>query len=432
MAKYNSGFYYNRRGNEYGAVYNSNVYILVLHLNELLRVDDKISENLAKMILFEQNNVLDEIVLTALYTKHDMEYLTIKDDDIKVSLLFFMAEEIGIKDELTDLIVLSYLHDDIKVVEETKMLAEILTRDNINVKDITDVHAFLNQLDEFGLVDLKASLEILISTHDKFGLTDREPRTAVSDFVIGAADNVDRAYDWLIPFGLKIDWDKTKIQVMPEAELTKIQMPGIDGSIIEDSVYKDRLFEIVAYSQDGLSIAQKEELKDKITRVLDATKHQDKKLTVQAADTSFDVRYEGQAEIVDGPSYVKATIPLRTPPYGSSIFETELNGAGLVDNTAGNAPLRVKHIITGAITNPTFSLGTITYTYKGFIPIDNQLIIDHDMMSCYIIDNKGKKTNALANLVGEFQAIPAGESVVLNTTTATASHLKTEWKIKVL
>lgn len=431
MANWNSGFFYNKKGNEKGFVWNSDTYLIILNLHEVFNVNDKISEQLAGYLLIEKlDKFYDELFLQAFYDTTP-ERFSIKEEP-KVFQMFFLTEQLGIKDEFTDLLVLAFLHDKIEVVEQARIFAEILTTDKINIKDIVDLEAFYEMLDKFKLFDLKASMQAMINAHERIGITDHEPRTAVSDFLIGAIDDLDRAYDWLIPFGLKIDWGKSRIDVMPEAELTKIQIPGIDGSIVEDSVYKDRLFEIVAFSEQGLTIYQKEELKKKIARVLDATKHQDKKMTVQANSTSFDVRYEGQAEIEDGPSYVKATIPLTSGPYGYDMFNNELYGPGLVINN-GDAPLKVKHTITGAINNPRFSLGTITYTYDGNLGTQDTLVIDHELMTCYLINNlNGKKTNVLSNLTGEFQAIPVGDSVVLNATAPTSKQILTTWTNKVL
>lgn len=430
MVKFNMGYKYNCKGNERGAVYNSDTYILIINMHELLTVDENISELLATYLLLEKKSAFyDELFLTALYNKHNEKFnLT---DETAIFLLYKLTEELGIKDELTDLLVLAFLHDNINVVEQAKLFAHMLTNDQIKIKEITDLQAFLKTLDKCNLKDLELALSVMLSQHDRFGLTDHEPKTAVSDFLIGAIDDLDRAFEWLVPFGLKVDWGKTKMDVMPEAELTKIEIPGIDGSIIEDSVYKDRMFEIVAYSEQGLTIAQREDLKKKITRVLDATKHQDKKLTVQAASTSFDVRYEGQADIQNGASYVKATIPLRAAPYGYDMFEHELEGAGVIINE-GHAPLRVVHTIIGAINNPTFSLGTITYRYNGSIPTYGKLVIDHDMMTAYVEDNQGNRTNAMAKLTGDFQAIPIDSSVVLNCVNPTKANITTTWRNKVL
>ncbi len=434
MVNWNSGFNWNELGGESGGkgfFWNTDEWIILINLNELFRTKDDVSELFVKMLLQEEVELFQkELVLTALVPTRERLYIGKEEE--KWFRLITITENLGIKDEFNDLIVLMYLNDDFRLLEETKMFADILVKENINIKEINSLQAFHKLADEFQLKDLKAAVTALFTVYDNLAIVDRRPpRVAVSDFLIGAVDDLDRAYDWLVPFNMKIDWGNSKIDVMPEAELTKIQIPGIDGSIVEDSVYKDRLFNLVTYSQDGLTVVQREELKRKLVRILDATKHKDKKLTVQAASTSFDVRYEGQAEIENGASYVKATIPLRSAPYGYDLFDHELNGTGLIMNE-GDTPLRVRHELSGALTNPSFSLGTVTYTYRGTIPNGSKLILDHDLMSCWIEDASGKKTNAMPNLTGEFQAIPVDKSVVVNANSTVAAKLLTTWKNKVL
>lgn len=434
MVKWNSGFMFNRAGNELGFVWNSDIYLIILNMSEVIKADDTISERLATFVLNEKPlKVYDELLMAALYTQNDRETISMQEDKLDVSLAFFLTEKLGIKDEFTDLIVLAFLHDKIEVVEQAKTFAQLVATDQIKAKDISTVLALYDVLDQFNLKDLRAAMETIVNTHDRIGLTDHDPRMAISDFLIGHVDDYDTAFDYFVPFGMRVDWNNTKIQVMPEAELTKIEMPGVDGSIVEDSVYKDRMFEIMAFSAPNLTIHQKEKLKAQITRILDSTKHQSKKLTVQANGVMFDVRYEGEAEVAPNtPSYVKAKIPLHVSPYGKKLFPEELYGSGLVDNTDGDAPLRVKHTISGPITNPKFSLGTITYTWNGTVPYGSKLVIDHECYTCYLIDTNNVKKNALSKLTGEFMAIPVGESVVLNAMGETASKMLTEWQVKVL
>lgn len=431
MAFWNSGAFFNRKGQESGFSWNSKKYLFIIQLHETLRSNDRLSLQLAVYALTDRSlSVYDTLLNYVLFDKLNEQFSM--DDKSNISLLFTLAEQVGIKDEITNLAVLAFLHDKLNVIEDLQILAQILADDKFDAEEVTSIQAFLAVLDDFGLEDLKVDVLALLETHDSFGMTDHEPREAISDFMIGAIEEDDRAYDWLIPFNMRVDWKGTKIQVMPEAELTSIEMPGVDGSIIEDTVYKDRLFSIVAFSEDGMTLHEKEDLKARITQILDSTKHTTKKLTVQARGTMFDVKYDGQASIESGPSYVKATIPLRTPPYGASMFPYELYGSGLVSNMDGDTFLRPKHTITGPITNPSFKLGNITYIWNGTIPEGTSLIINHDKFTCYLIDNMNRKTNALAKLSGEFQKIEAGKSMVLVADANTEGHILTEWNTPVL
>lgn len=431
MANWNSGYMYN--GGTTGFMWNSPTLIIIINVRDFFVLEESFGDRLATLILQDKDTQIYETLLnTALLNKLTPDVFLVKDEKAIGTRLLELAENLNIKEEVIDLLVSAFVNDQTSIIEQAKMFATLLAKENVNPNDIVDVQVLLKILDEAGLTDLKGAIEAIISIYQQANITDREPRTAISDFLIGAIDGYDHAYDWLIPFDLKIDWNNTNLQVMPEAELTKVQMPGVDGSIIEDSVYKDRLFEIVAFSEQGLTQYQKEELKTKIARVLDATKHQDKKLTVQASDGSFDVRYEGQAQITDMPSYIKVKIPLRTPPYGYDAFANELAGSGLINNIEGDAPLRVVHTISGSVVNPAFKLGEKEYRWNGEVPENCSLVINHEMQTCYLVDNFGVKRNALSKLQGEFQAIPAGGNAVLTADKNTESKIQTEWRTKIL
>lgn len=431
MVNWNSGYVFN--GTQKGFLWNAPQLIVIVNVREYFALEEGFGERLVNLILSDKSAQVYETLLNeALINKLTPDKFLVKDVKAVGMRMIQIAESLGIEEEFTSLIVNAFIKDQTTIIDEAKQFANFIVNEDVTISDIPTVEALLALMDSAGVKDLKGALQAIMAFSEYGLMTDREPRTAVSDFMIGAIDDYDRAYDWLIPFDLKIDWNNTKLQVMPEAELTKIQMPGVDGSIIEDSVYKDRLFEIVAFSDQGLSQRQKEELKTKIARVLDATKHQDKKLTVQASDGSFDVRYEGQAEITDMPSYVKVKIPLRTPPYGYDAFSNELEGNGLVSNVDGDAPLRVVHTISGGITNPSFEFCEKQYVWNGEIPDNSSLVINHEMQTCYLVDEFGIKRNALSKLQGDFQSIPAGKSTVLTADENTVDKIYTEWRTKIL
>lgn len=431
MSNWNSGYNYNADETENGFFWNTNEYFLIIKLNEVLKYSPETTEILVNLALSGKMKLLESITQIALYNETD-EFKSA--DNASVSALFYVADRLGFKEELQELIVLSTIYEMPHIVEQTNILAEFLLNQDITTIENYDLSSFIQTAFDIKAEDI-ASLAALVSVSDKFTMYDGDPRYTISDFIIGVIDNYDNAYDWLLPFGLKIDWPSCTLSVMPEAELTTIEMPGVDGSIVEDAVYKDRLFNIVAFSEQGLDRQQKEALKEKIAQVLDSTKNQSKKLTIEPTSVSFDVRYEGQANIVDGPSYVKATIPLKTTPYGYDSFEETIVGEGSIFNY-GDAPLCVKHTISGPLNQPRFRLGENTYTVNLQIAYNETLVIDHAMMSCYLIDSSGVKHNAMKHFTGKFMKIPVntGEvlSIVGDVTETTKSKYVTTWTNKYL
>ena len=302
--------------------------------------------------------------------------------------------------------------------------------ENINLNENASVKALLDIADKANLKEAESILALL-SQFETFEMSDRTPRKAISDFLIGQIDGKDSAYDWLSPFDMKIDWKNSSIQVMPSTESTYIEMPGRDGSLVEDTVYKNRLFSIVAFSEQGMSIYEKEQMKRDIAQILDSTKNAPKKLTIQSADVAFDVKYSGSADITGGPSYVKATIPFETSPYGYPLFDREVSGTGLIVNN-GDADVGCVHKISAGCVNPKFQLGKITYSFDGTVPENSTLVIDHDNYTCYIEGVEGTRTNVLDKLTGEFQVIPKQTRLALTAYPNTEKYIFTTIKEKIL
>lgn len=429
MPDYNRNYKYNANGINGGAFYNT-YYRVLVNLREIIGAEDDVTESAARYILRDRSlQARDDVEQTAAYKVAD-EFTM--DDDAAAAAFFELTDEVGITDEISALLVLAYLNEKFALIDEAKQFAELLVEEKVKLEDVVTLEAFLKTADKFGLRDL-ATATALFELYDRFGLIDSDTQSAATDFLIGVRGDDDPSYDWIYPFGMKIHADSTSLQIMPEAEITSIEMPGIDGSIIEDTVYKDRLFQIVAYSEDGLTRRQKEDLKSRITDILDTTKHQTRKLTVQANDNSFDVKYEGQAVITEGPSYVKATIPFRTTPYGYKAFEKVFSGSGLVYNN-GDAPAAPIMTISGPVTNPAFVYGEISYKWTGTVAENEKLVIDHGKMTCYIEDAFGAKRNVLKNLspAGKFYRVGVNDSTALTADENTAPHIRTNWRENVL
>lgn len=426
MANWNSGYNFNATTQDGGFMWNGARNIFLVNLTETFRLVDNILPTLVRLVLTEQAKVRETIAQSAFYGYTERFSAT---DKMSLSTFFDLMDKLGIKDDVSELTVMAFLQEDLSLVEEIKQLAEVVISDSFAIKDELDVKAFMSLIDSMSLTELEPYMESFLKLNEKAHITDQIPQTAKSDFLIGESNGKDTAYDWFLPFGMKVDWGKSTIQVMPEAELTSIEMPGIDGSIIENTVYKDRLFQIVAYSEQGMTQQEKEDLKREITKVLDLTKEESRKLTVQSREVTFDIKYDGAANITEGPSYVRLTAPFRTPPYGYDMLENVLEGSGLIENK-GAIAVGVTHTITGPVSSLAFVLGDIEYTYNGDIESGTQLIINHETYTCYIQDNFGNKTNALANLDGEFQKIPKGQSVVLTVDDDLRSKFITTWTTK--
>lgn len=425
---YNSKRNYNYNNTIKGVFYNS------ANIGKLIQIFDSFYSKeptlnvVASIIVYDYQRYKDILNSFAEFSFSDEFYF---ESEINNFAFFNFLENQYSKDVLSSIIVSLFLQDKYSIIDQLKAVDAIIEKvEEVKFTEEEKIEAFVKEAEEQGLsdaIDLLANILLF----DMYGMTDREPRSAISDFLIGHIDGKDVAYDWFFPFDMKVDWRNSSIQVMPQSESDYIEMPGVDGSEASQTTYKNRAFNIVAFSELGLTIDEKEQLKSDITRILDSTKNQTKKLVFQASSTSFDVKYSGSAEIVEGPSYVKATIPLEASPYGYPLFEQEVYGSGLLVND-GIADSGCVHKITGPISNPSFKLGQITYTFNGTVPENTTLFIDHSDYSCYFETVQGSRTNVLANLSGEFQTIPKESSVAIVCYGDTESHMITTLKERIL
>ncbi len=428
MANYNTGKKYNFTAETGGLKYNSAQFAVMINLFETINASDNVKGLTVRNILEEKANVFDKVTQ---YAFHEFSDLFSFNDNHNVSVLQSIVEKINIKDPFESVVVNLYLKEKTGALDNLKQLNALLsTSEKIKAEDISSVDALISATEKFGLKEAK-DVFAAIKQYEYAKVTDRSPRKAISEFVIGQVDGKDQANEYFVPLNMIFDPERSSIQVMPQTETTYIEMPYADGSIPENTVYKNRFFNIVAWSQDGLTTAQKEQLKLDITRVLDSTKNKSKKMTFQKANVSFDVMYSGSAEIKEGPSFVKATLPFEASPYGYPLFDQIIYGSGLIMNR-GAVDVGVVNEISGGCKNPSFQIGSVNYSWDGTVPINCKLIIDHEALMCYLESTSGVRENALPKLTGEFQTIPAGQSIQITADEQTKNYLATTVKEKIL
>lgn len=425
---YNKSLKYNFSIPDGGATYNSAGIEVLVNLFETLKFLDSQGKVIVQRLITEKISLSD--FMEWFVFQNESEYFHL-DETINNFALFDLIENQGVSDIFSNLLISLFLLDRQTAVDEIRQLNAIIEKkEPFDFSEVPTIEALVKIADQYGLNEAEKILAYIFQ-FDTVRATDREPRKAVSDFVIGQVENYDRAFDWIVPFDMKVNWRDSSIQVMPQTESSYIDMPEKDGSIIENTIYKNRLFSIVAYSELGLSITEKEQLKRDIAQILDATKNSPKKLTFMNSDTSFDVQYSGSADITEGPSFVKATIPFESGPYGYPLFEKEVLGTGLLVND-GDADSGCVHKISSGAVNPSFQMGTITYKWSGTVPANTTLYIDHNNYTCYLETVEGTRTNVIDKLTGEFQTIPKASSVAITAFGNTGDYLTTTLKEKIL
>lgn len=428
MGKYNSGILYNvSPAKTNGTNYNSAIFIYTININEAFLLLDNVSlnANLFPKDSFGFDEILESIVNFKLNDKIDFSYTSQLFTELAV------LDSYGMSDVAVNILVIFMLSDVFSAEEKLQLMSEIRASDDIDLEDKLRLQSAFELSDTYKITDANnAILDALVETSDSFGMTDKEPRSAVSDFYI--TRSADGIYDMIMPFGLIIDYSMTHIGFMPECVDTSVEMSGVDGEIIQDSVYKSRIFDIFAVTSDGLSLDEKAEIKERIAYILHATKKDTRQLTFADNETSFDVKYSGQADIAtEAPSWLRFEIPLKSAsPYGHKEFTKDLLGSGLLTND-GQIEVGMVITISGSYTNPSFKVGNMQLSWTGTISASQKLIINTDAYTCYLLNADGTKVNAMKGFNGNFPKIPIG-SIVLTAPSALDSKILTSWKELVL
>lgn len=435
MANYNSGFIYNKMPSDGGFIYNSGVYVVTFRISDGFYASDAVTRLSCISVVYESARLADAPIMSTRYLLTDeMEF---SDSQATARAMFRLTESLKITDTFATVLASLLVTDRFKMLDSVSRLATLISKtETAAFRDISSVRALIRTIDSFGMSDLAEFIRAIISIRDTAFMSDTDPKTAIADYIIGDPTQVgegdlDAAFDWIMPFGMMVDWSNSSFPRAPEAESDEIQIAGVDGEILEHTRYRNRPFKVVAWSEDDLSQQEKDALVRQITEILDATKNESKTLTFARTGVSFDVKYDGEMTVEEGPSFVRATIPLNASAYGYNRFEKQVNGSGLVQNS-GIARVGVVNRIAGECANPTFSMGDVDIAWAGTVPAGSHLYIDHGKEVCYLEDSFGNKTNARQYLTGEFIKIPVGGTIIITANDCTEQHLTTTWYDKFL
>lgn len=202
---------------------------------------------------------------------------------------------------------------------------------------------------------------------------------------------------------------------MPPTESTNIDIPSVDGSIVQETVYKNRFFNLVGYTLGELSPTQRDELKVKITDLLHETKKESKSLTFEKNDMTFDVKYSGEGDIVtETNGYLRFELPFDVSPFGRKQYAEEIFGDGVIMND-GKTDLGVEVKIKGGCINPNFVIDDTTFLWEGTVPENKTLIINNANKTCYLFNEDGTHEQAMKQLVqgNRFKIVENGDSAIV-------------------
>ncbi len=248
-------------------------------------------------------------------------------------------------------------------------------------------------------------------------------------FFIGDVKGRDNRNKWLMPFNLWVIAGECSFQQMPSSESTYIEIPSMDGSIVQDTTYKNRAFTIVAETKVALYEDARNQVKADIVEQLRAIKGVTKQLYIEESDIYFDCRYSGNATFSKRGDYLRVSIPLEVEAmgYGETV---SFEGDGTIYNN-GDAPIGAKFIFASGTTNPRFYVGGEYFYWSGTVPTGSTLVIDATNYTCYTLSASLERTNAMASLsYGSdfFRLLEGEETAVVAYNDTTRNNMTTEYK----
>ncbi len=431
MGKYNYGNKYNFNLDDDGLAYNYLTFKFTIQIFEVIKAMDETNIDLVQNIIQEMVSVEDTATIFADLENEDWFKV---QEGLELLIAISILENINYDDNFIETWVEMAVEDNqITIGDRASVLNELVTNEDFKISESISIESLFELIEQVSLQQTLSS-ETDISAEERAQITDNDTRFTVSDFYIGQSEGLDERYKWLVPFDMIIDKNKSSIQVMPATEKEMISLPTVDGTITQNTIYQNRLFNIVAYSQDGMDEEQQEAMLQKITKLLDATKNDTKTLTFGASDTTFEVSYEGEADIHTVGSSVYAQIPFASQPYGKKSFSEIIYGEGIINND-GDTALGVKVEISSGCVNPNFKIDDTEFYWSGTVPSGKTLVIDNEDTTCYLIDEWEVQTQALDSLTkgSEFIVTAKGEqSTVVALNDSTKNSLKIEYSPLIL
>lgn len=224
-----------------------------------------------------------------------------------------------------------------------------------------------------------------------------------------------------------IDFTESNIPSMPEAVEATARIAGRDGDIVLKTTYEPLPFEIVCYTDDGLTQEEKTQEEDKVKAFLETIKNKTKTFAMEKYNKFYDVKYNAALVTTEYPAHMKFAIPFKSSEsYAKNLTESSIIGNG--DKTS-NTIKEVGAIFTieGPAQTPKISLNDYIMSY------DNSLLESHileinskNSTITHINTTTGIRTNAMRDYNHEFPKIQKGKNSL-----KVLSGIDDETKVKV-
>jgi phage-related protein len=222
----------------------------------------------------------------------------------------------------------------------------------------------------------------------------------------------------LQPLGLLIT--KINRSLMPPTRDNIEEIPGRHGEIDFGSEFGSDTIELEVATDDGLTAEEIESTKRILAQKLNPAVGERDLVLGYELDKNYKVKYAGRIPLDRYPTWMKFVIPFKIMnPFANAVNEKLLTGNGVITNE-GTFETGLIIEISGAVTNPSVVIGSITLTYTGTISAGQTLTIDTEKQTAKI-----GASNAMAGYNGEFPLLQPG---IVNVTAG--SNVIIKWKDK--
>ena len=209
-----------------------------------------------------------------------------------------------------------------------------------------------------------------------------------------------------------VDFNESDIPTMPEANETTVKVAGRDGDIPLSTTYEAIPFNIVCYTEDNLSLAEKVKEENKVNNFLNSIKNKTMTFAFEKYNKFYNVKYSGELTTINYPKCVKFTIPLKSSEsYGKALMQKMMVGNSEEES---NTVKEVGGIITlgGPATNPIVSLNDYSIEYNNSILKGSRVEIDSNKSTITNINSDGVKTNVMKFYNHQFPKIENGKNTL--------------------
>lgn len=228
-----------------------------------------------------------------------------------------------------------------------------------------------------------------------------------------------------------IDFVESNIPSMPEATESTVRIAGRDGDIPLKTTYEPIPFEIVCYTEDNLTMAEKIKEESKINEFLNSIKENTISFGMEVYKKFYNVKYNGSLVTTRFPKHIKFSIPLKSSdPYAKSSIKREIVGSSSLIKFESSTIKEAGaiFIINGPATNPKIIVNNYEMQYNYSILEGNKLIINSNNSTVINENSLGVKTNAMRHYNHQFPKIQRGiNTLKVQSGIADESQVTIEW-----